>query len=102
MLLIAFSFFTVRALDQSLKEQIDSRALQVARTIAKSPGVRDNLIQGNQAWLQDYAETIRLETGASFVVIGDRNGIRLAHPKPDRIGKSMVGGDNVQPMTDSA
>ncbi len=94
LLLLAFSLFTVSALDQSLKEQIGLRALHVSRTVANSPDVINNLIARNQPVLQDYAETVRKKTGASFVVIGDKHGIRFAHPKPDRIGKSMVGGDN--------
>ncbi len=27
-------------------------------------------------------------------MIGNRNSIRFSHPKPDRLGKKMVGGDN--------
>lgn len=93
-LLMAFSLFTSSILDNSLREQIGSRALQVSRTVANSPVVIDNLIKPNQARLQNYAETVRQVTGASFVVIGDKQGIRMAHPKADRIGKSMMGGDN--------
>lgn len=31
---------------------------------------------------------------ATYVVIGDKEGIRYTHPLADRIGKSMVGDDN--------
>ena len=35
-----------------------------------------------------------LAAKATYVVIGDKNGIRYTHPIADRIGKSMVGDDN--------
>src|SRR6185436_8397812 len=37
------------------------------------------------AALPARAEAARLASGALFVVITDRHGIRLAHPNPDRI-----------------
>ncbi|MCP5762683.1 two-component system sensor histidine kinase DcuS, partial [Klebsiella pneumoniae] len=45
-------------------------------------------------WIQPIAENVRLQSDAEFVVVGNREGIRYAHPLPDRIGKEMVGGDN--------
>ncbi|MGV2788603.1 sensor histidine kinase, partial [Clostridium perfringens] len=46
------------------------------------------------AIIQPVVEEIRLETDAEYIVIGNREGIRYAHPLADRIGKEMVGGDN--------
>ncbi|MRB43326.1 sensor histidine kinase, partial [Bacillus thuringiensis] len=34
------------------------------------------------------------ETGAEFVVIGNKDGIRYSHPVKSLIGKKMRGGDN--------
>ena len=78
-----------------LEEQIGKRALQVSRTVAKIPLVQQQIVKSHpDGKLQQLAEAIRGETGAEFIVIGNRNGIRFSHPKPDRLGKKMVGGDN--------
>ncbi len=78
-----------------LEEQIGQRALQVSRTVAKIPLVQQQIVKSHpEGKLQPLAEAIRRETGAEFIVIGNRSGIRFSHPKPDRLGKQMVGGDN--------
>ena len=78
-----------------LGEQIGKRALQVSKTVAQIPLVREQILKPHpDGTLQQLAEKIRLETGAEFIVIGNRDSIRFSHPKPDRLGKRMVGGDN--------
>jgi len=51
--------------------------------------------------VQSIVEDLRLATDASFISIGDAQGVRLAHPKPERIGKPMVGGDNDRALVDA-
>ncbi|WP_221076314.1 ATP-binding protein [Agarivorans aestuarii] len=70
------------------------RALDVARVVAKLPDVVSAVERRDSANLQPLAEELRRTMGASFIVVGDVDGIRLAHPKSERIGKPMVGGDN--------
>ncbi len=78
-----------------LEEQIGKRALQVSKTVALIPTVREQILKPHpDGTLQQLAEKIRLETGAEFIVIGNRDSIRFSHPKEDRLGKQMVGGDN--------
>ena len=78
-----------------LEDQIGKRALQVSRTVAQIPLVKQQIIKEHpEGHLQTLAEQIRREVGAEFIVIGNRNGIRFSHPKTDRLGKKMVGGDN--------
>jgi sensor histidine kinase regulating citrate/malate metabolism len=36
---------------------------------------------------------VRGSTGAEFIVVADRQGIRYSHPDPQRIGKPFIGGD---------
>lgn len=82
-----------------LEEKIGKQALQVAQTVAKIPLVRQQIIKLQpEGKLQQLAEEIRLQTGAEFIVIGNIEGIRFSHPKPERIGKKMVGGDNAQAL----
>ncbi|NGQ96286.1 sensor histidine kinase [Brevibacillus sp. SYP-B805] len=79
----------------SIEEQIGKRALNVAKIVATMPQVRGAFQTSNpSAILQPIAENVRIQTEAEFVVVGDKRGIRYAHPLPERIGKAMVGGDN--------
>ena len=77
-----------------LKQEIGEGALETAKTIAHMPTIRRALAAkdpyGN---IQEIAEAIRESIGASYVVVGDKDGIRFSHPKADRIGKHFVGGD---------
>src|SRR2546423_819483 len=38
---------------------------------------------------QARAERVRQRTGALFVVVTDREGLRLSHPNPDLLGKPV-------------
>uniref|UniRef100_UPI00403F3FE1 PAS domain-containing protein n=1 Tax=Aeribacillus sp. FSL k6-2211 TaxID=2954608 RepID=UPI00403F3FE1 len=93
--IIFLSFLFQYMLAATLKDQIGMRALNVAETVAATPHIRDAFKQPNpHQQIQPFAEMIRRKTGAEYVVVGNRQGIRYAHPLPDRIGKKMVGGDN--------
>jgi len=92
--LVAGAMYTAM-IGEILEEKIGKQALQVAQTVAKIPLVRRQIIkQHPEGELQRLAEEIRQQTGAEFIVIGNIDGIRFSHPRPDRIGKKMVGGDN--------
>jgi two-component system, CitB family, sensor kinase len=79
----------------SIEDQVGKRALSVAKIMAHLPQVRGAFATGNPTQIiQPIAENVRIQTDAEFVVVGDREGIRVAHPLPDRIGREMVGGDN--------
>ncbi|TMV48317.1 sensor histidine kinase [Paenibacillus mesophilus] len=78
-----------------LEEQIGTRALKIAETVASMPEIREAFDDPDpSAVIQPIAERIRTKTDAEYIVIGNREGIRYSHPVPDRIGKEMVGGDN--------
>lgn len=82
-------------LSQAIEREIGLKALSIAQTTAK----RADIIAGFHAQnpsevLQPIAEEIRQLTNSEYVVIGDNNGIRYAHPVVERIGQSMVGDDN--------
>lgn len=76
-------------LSESLYDQIGQRALMVAKTVAAMPtvisGVRDN----DSPALMQLSRRVTATNEALFIVIGDHNAIRLAHPDPSRIGHSM-------------
>lgn len=94
LVLIGGGFYTVMISD-ILEDQIGKRALQVSRTVAQIPMVRQEIVKAEpDGTLQTLAEGIRQEVGAEFIVIGNREGVRFSHPVPDRLGEGMVGGDN--------
>ncbi|GAB4181594.1 MAG: sensor histidine kinase [Geothermobacteraceae bacterium] len=76
-----------------LREQIGRRALQVAQSVSLNPEIRQGLLARNAERVQHMAEAIRIATGAEYVVVGDREGIRFSHPDPEKIGRHFVGGD---------
>lgn len=79
--------------DTLLHDQIGEKALEVATTIALNDLVIQAVKVGDARVVQEITEKIRVATQAEFVVVGDKNGIRLSHPDPERIGKKFVGGD---------
>jgi len=76
-------------LNTSLSDQIALRALHVAKTIAAMPEVINAVEQKDTKTLQPLTIYLAEEVDARFIVIGDRNAIRLAHPTPERVGQPM-------------
>lgn len=75
---------------QELDTQYEQRAL-VAEAVASMPSVRDAVMTPNgSSVIQPLAEAARFATGASFVVVTDRQGIRFSHPNPALIGQSAI------------
>jgi two-component system CitB family sensor kinase len=70
--------------------QYEQRALTVALATAALPQVAEDLQRaGSDEQLQATAERVRRKTGAAYVVIIDRNGIRHSHPNPELIGERV-------------
>lgn len=84
-----FSDFSERV----LREQLGRKALDLSYSVALNPLIRQGIETGDAPAVQAFAEKLRLATKAEYIVVGDRNGIRLSHPEPDRIGRPFVGGD---------
>lgn len=73
-----------------LRHQFGWRALTLARSVAADPVIGDAVADGDpQGVVEQRAERIRTATGALFVVVTDRRGIRLAHPNRDEIGRRV-------------
>jgi two-component system CitB family sensor kinase len=78
-----------------LRDEAETSALMIARTVAAEPEVRELVAEEAQdeenppaeelarGHLQQYAVAASQSTGALFVVITDHNGKRLAHPDED-------------------
>jgi two-component system, CitB family, sensor kinase len=80
-----------------LLEQYQQRALAVARSVAADPALGAAAAAPDQPAVQAIALRHQAATGALFVVVTDRSGLRLAHPDPDRIGE-LVSTDPSVPL----
>ena len=90
LVLLAVSFAFARSSGEALEEQYGLRAQAVAESVAEIPEVRELLeAQSISPRMQDIAESVRLRTGVSFVVITDVKGVRHSHPNPERIGREV-------------
>lgn len=77
-------------LSQSLDDEIGLRALNAAKTVAAVPSVIAGVETRDLESLKTLADTLTEINEALFIVIGDRAAIRLAHPNPEKLGKSMA------------
>jgi two-component system, CitB family, sensor kinase len=75
---------------QGLDRQYEQRSLAIAQSVASNSAIQDALLSGDPtALIQKTAEQIRTSTGATYVVVTNRDGIRYSHPNPDLIGKPV-------------
>lgn len=77
-----------------LDDILDRYIGQQAMTVAKLAAMNERIITAfdtadPSATIQPIAETIRVATGASYVVIGNKDGIRYSHYNPQLIGQVM-------------
>jgi two-component system CitB family sensor kinase len=75
---------------QGLDRQYEQRSLAIAESVASNTAVQDALLNGDPGSLiEKTAEEIRKSTGATYVVVTNRDGIRYSHPNPAMIGKPV-------------
>ena len=73
---------------KNLTGQYKAQALAVAQSVAANPDIGDAVAAADSSGLVEIrAEAVRIRTGALFVVVTDRKGIRYAHPNPDEVGE---------------
>ena len=75
---------------QQLDQQYEQRSLAIAESVAANSDIQEELLSGDRSGLiQKSAEQVRKSTGASYVVVTDRAGIRYSHPNPSLIGRPV-------------
>jgi two-component system CitB family sensor kinase len=80
----------VHAGRQAEDVEYKKRALAIAQATAAMPGVQRGLAQGDpMGALAGLADRVRQSTGAAYVVIIDRAGVRHSHPDPALIGQRI-------------
>lgn len=91
LLLVAAGFMYVK---HEQEQEMGRKALGVASFLAESPYVVEMIQTGVNGEYQERYRNLTELIGAAFIVIGDKDGIRLVHPVEERIGLPMKGGDN--------
>src|ERR1700694_5870737 len=75
---------------QELDRQYEQRSLAIAESVASNTAIQDALLNGDpNGLIQKAAEQVRLSTGATYVVVTNREGIRYSHTNPALIGKPV-------------
>lgn len=75
-------------------------SLAIARTVASMPEIVTALAGPSPARvIAPVAERVRHATGAAFIVVADRKGIRYSHPNPQLIGTSLLGDPAEDPQS---
>ena len=83
----------------NLDRQAARESLAIARVVAASPEITKAFSAPHPARIIDpIAERMRRATGAAFIVVANREGIRYSHPDPKEIGKSLLH-DPGEPVT---
>jgi two-component system CitB family sensor kinase len=75
-----------------LDHQSERRALAIAQTFAAMPTIERAMVARTPAdrrEIQALAQQVTHETGASYIVVLDRHGIRYSHPDRTLIGKRV-------------
>ncbi|MBS9373731.1 ATP-binding protein [Rhodococcus sp. B50] len=100
---IGFTVFATTTEDRVTDEH-GQRALAIARSVSADAALRgevarysaadDGLVSPDNPELasgevQEAAEAVRSATGALFVVVTDDQGLRLAHPDPEQLGRRV-------------
>ncbi|MQR96270.1 ATP-binding protein [Fictibacillus phosphorivorans] len=86
--------------EDTMKSEIGERALSVSYAVSNNPLVIEAFESDDPSKsIQPYAEKIRMKTGAHYIVVGNKEGVRYSHPIKERIGKKMVGGDNQKALS---
>jgi len=70
-------------------------ALEISKSISLMPSIIEAFeLENPSKRIQPIVEKIREKTGAEFIVVGNKEGIRYSHPIESEIGKKMIGGDS--------
>ncbi len=97
--LIAANIQITRDIDDQIHDQAGEKAEEISNIIVSSPVVINglkNLDAISLQEIQEYTQTIKKIAGVEFIVVIDMKGIRVSHPDTAKIGKPMVGGDEVR------
>jgi two-component system, CitB family, sensor kinase len=82
----------------TLDDRAGERSLGIAHAVAGTPAIVAAFSDPSPASVIDpIVERIRAATGAAFIVVANRDGIRYSHPNPALIGTSLLGDPGEDP-----
>ncbi|WP_028390266.1 ATP-binding protein [Bacillus cihuensis] len=94
LIILLTSYFTYME-GKQMAEDRGLIALEISKVISFMPSIIEAFeLENPSEEIQPIIEKIKNETGAEFIVVGNKDGIRYSHPLPSEIGKRMIGGDN--------
>lgn len=76
-----------------LREEVAERAMVQSRQIAELDQLIERVRQRDISGVRRLVDELYQVSDADFIVVSDRQGRRMAHPKPERIGLPVMGGD---------
>ena len=80
---------------RQLYQEMSGRAKIQAEEIAIIPSLRKQVADKNIPAIHDFMQRLAARSDASFIVVGDNEGRHLFHSVfNDRVGTTLVGGDN--------
>lgn len=101
MILVISLFLTYFIIGEIVEKEMGERALGIAKVASEHPVIIEGLKQSQtSSEIQEIALQFQQNANAEYVVIGDENEIRYAHPVKERIGEKMVGDDNAKALID--
>jgi two-component system CitB family sensor kinase len=90
--LVGFALVTLSQRSE-FEHDYQQRALAIAQTFAATPSIRAGLVRRSESdrrLIQSLAEQVRHETGATYIVVIDRNGVRYSHPDRALVGQRIT------------
>jgi two-component system CitB family sensor kinase len=84
------------SLQNAYLEGISKRGLELGRVVSHDEKVIKSVQASNRGRftsLQKHIENLRSQTDASYIVVVDKQAIRLSHPTKSLVGKAFIGDD---------
>lgn len=96
-----FMYLLQEHIRDTTEKQMGMEALNIAKTLASMEEIITAFDKENPSEIiQPIVEPLRKEIDATYIVVGNSEGIRYSHPLKDKIGEKMVGGDNDAALLD--
>lgn len=85
--------YSAYQVEDVLTRQIALRAQVQARSLAQLPELIAAVEAKHSVRVSTIIDSVQSSSDADFITVSDNNSIRLAHPRKDRIGLPVMGGD---------
>ncbi|MCG8485552.1 MAG: sensor histidine kinase, partial [Clostridia bacterium] len=87
--------FIIPWTSKNVQNKVEVNVMNVARLTAKSANIKEDLSKNDpDKEIQSYVNVLLSSVeNIEFIVVADMDGIRYAHPNPERVGERFVGGD---------